>query len=262
MTRDSNDVDAGSRMHVLDWLESPRFLTDLRQFIKPTGLQIAEDSARQPKGRCDPGESDLAAFLTAEEHSNLRTWWLKHPKGSKLPTWDLAVSASTAEGTRALVLAEAKAHESELSDTGKQLAVRAAEEQQKRTNENHAQIGLAIAEASRAIARNHPGVSLSRDCSYQFCNRVAFAWKLASMGIPVALLYIAFIGDSMIAAPGDFFVSEQEWDDAFFDHIQGHFPADRVSRGIACGKASFWLIPHAMPVSRLSPPPGQRKTLR
>jgi len=34
---------------------------------------------------------------------------------------------------------------------------------------------------------------LSRDSLYQLANRFAWAWKIASLGVPVALVYLGFI---------------------------------------------------------------------
>jgi hypothetical protein len=38
------------------------------------------------------------------------------------------------------------------------------------------------------------GWTLSRDSHYQLTNRFAWAWKLASMGVPVVLGYLGFQG--------------------------------------------------------------------
>jgi hypothetical protein len=252
-------------MHVLDWVESPGFLPALRQLIEPTGLQIAENAARQPKGRSDSRESVLTGkedpFLTNAQRSDLLQWWLKHPHGAKLPTWDLAVSASTMADAKALVLVEAKAHRTEFSDAGKEVAKRKTEDGQARTDANHARIGEAIRQASQALSAEHSDVRLSRDERYQFCNRAAFAWKLASMGISVALLYLGFVGDSAIAQPGDCFAAEHDWQGCFDQHTRKRFPKQCVGKKIDCGLASFWLLPRSLPIMRVSPGIEQRRNL-
>jgi hypothetical protein len=92
------ELDAGSRMHLLDWLETPRFLTDLRGFVAPVGVTIRDDALRLPIGRKAYRESGLVGpgepFLSADQQNELCTWWLVHRRGAKLPTWDLVVSAS------------------------------------------------------------------------------------------------------------------------------------------------------------------------
>jgi len=92
-------------------------------------------------------------------------------------------------GCRALVLVEAKAHKTELSTAGKPF--RSAKTRSAGTvRENHACIALAIAEADSALQGKVPGILLSRDVSYQFSTEIAYAWKLASLGIPTALIYL------------------------------------------------------------------------
>src|SRR3974390_960405 len=92
-------------------------------------------------------------------------------------------------------------------------------------------------EANFALRRNIPGVFLSRDVSYQFSNRVAFAWKLASLGIPTILIYLGFIGDEPIAGESDYFQTPGDWQSAFARHTAKHFPVDRQGDRINCDAA-------------------------
>ncbi|HUX02899.1 MAG: hypothetical protein WBD63_03145 [Phycisphaerae bacterium] len=71
-----------------------------------------------------------------------------------------------------------------------------------RSAENHERIGRAIAEAATALDRIVPGVRMSRDSHYQIANRVAYSWKLASMGVPVLLVFLGFTEDNGIADVG------------------------------------------------------------
>jgi len=247
------DTDAGSRMHLLDWLDSAHFLSTIREFVAPVNFEIGDDAARQPKGRNDHRESELCGrkepFLTRDQQDKLSRWWLVHRRGARLPTWDLVVSASDQSRRPALVLVEAKAHASELSSAGKPQARRHTREQQERSDANHQQIAHAIAEATIALRRYVPGISLSRDKSYQFANRIAFAWKLASLGIPVVIFYLGFIGDRAISCAGDCFLTSANWV-AFRRHTTGHFPAEMQGREINCGAASFWLLVRDLQVLR------------
>lgn len=52
---------------------------------------------------------------------------------------------------------------------------------------------MALGEATVACNALTPGFALSANSHYQLSNRVAFAWKLAKMGIPVVLVYLGFI---------------------------------------------------------------------
>ena len=97
-----------------------------------------------------------------------------------------------------MALVEAKAHENELDLAGKRLRPGGSA----RSAENHERIGRAIAEAATALDRIVPGVRMSRDSHYQIANRVAYSWKLASMGVPVLLVFLGFTEDNGIADVG------------------------------------------------------------
>jgi hypothetical protein len=260
-----NNWDAGSRMHLLDWLASPQFLPQLREFVAPLGFSIRDDAHRRPKGRSDHTESELVGsrdpFLTVSQKNELRNWWLVHKTGAKLPNWDLAVAALDESTRPALILVEAKAHRMELSASGKARPSRDTPEQQARSDANHGRIAEAIAKANVALRHAIPEISLSRDVNYQFANRIAFAWKLASLGIPVALIYLGFIGDRAIAQEGFYLATSDDWRDAFGHHTAAHFPASMQGRRIECGAASFWLLLRDLRVQQLSPPIEQRRLL-
>ena len=63
------------------------------------------------------------------------------------------------------------------------------------SRDNHIQVGAAIALANEGLAKDTElNWSLSRDLCYQMSNRFAQAWKLTSLGKPVILIYLGFIG--------------------------------------------------------------------
>lgn len=258
------DWDAGSRMHVLDWVESERFLQELQTVVTPTGLQVG--TVWRPQGRHAHVESVLVGskdkFLTSAQVEQLKQWWVVHRKGSKFPAWDLVATATAPDGHPALILVEAKAHAAELHAGGKEKTARNTNVQQQRTNENHARISAAIEEASSALAAQIPGVSLSAAKNYQFANRVAFSWKLASMGIPVVLVYLGFTGDQQIATHGQL-LSDADWKRAFLAHTTSNFPETHLERPIVVqGGAPFWIVVRALPVKRASPPLAERRRLK
>jgi hypothetical protein len=262
---DRRDVDAGSRMHVLDWVESEDFLSSVRNMVMPIGFTVTDNAVWQPKGRHDHHETVLVGggqrFLSRVEEELLVTWWLVHRKGAKLPTWDLVVSALDSHGKKALILVEAKAHATELSSAGKLPARRKTPEEQARSDANHARIFQAILEAKTALQQVVPTIAICQGRNYQFANRIAFAWKLASMGIPVALIYLGFIGDTAIARPGMCFLAPADWQAAFQRHTANDFPIAMEGRKVDCGAAAFWLLVKDHNVSRLSPPVDQRRSL-
>jgi hypothetical protein len=121
---------------------------------------------------------------------------------------------------------------------------------------------MAISEATSALQLIAPEISLSRDYCYQFANRIAFAWKIASTGVPVAMIYLGFIGDARIISHiDDCFNDAREWRKSFTEHTGRCFPPSMYDREINCGAASFWLLVRHLQVLRQSPPITQRRNL-
>jgi len=133
---------------------------------------------------------------------------------------------------------------------------------QARTNDNHLQIGRAIAEASNALSSVHPGISISWDRHYQLSNRIAMAWKLASLGIPNALVFLGLTGDREISKDGDYFADDDHWRAAFADYIAGFFPIHLLENDISSGAASFRLLSRSLPAIRSSRPIAERRVGR
>ena len=106
-----------------------------------------------------------------------------------------------------LALVEAKAHERELDWAGKRFSSNAS----RNSAENHLRTGEAIAEASYALGKIVPGVHICRDTHYQLSNRVAYAWKIASKGIPFLLIYLGLFGDDAISNVGPPIRDSEHW---------------------------------------------------
>jgi hypothetical protein len=246
---------AGSRLHILDWIEgrSGDFRASLRDMLKPWPIEPIE-GRWQPKSFSDAAEADLArppaALLSPGIGGDLGRWWLARPgPQSRTPNWDLAIAARFPSG-EGLVLVEAKAHAAELQAEarGKPLPGKPSTD----SLANHAQIGQAIAEARDGLGGPAAGVKLDRDHCYQFSNRVAFAWKLASLGIPTALLYLGFTEDSCISH--GYFQDEACWLALLQKETEAVLPWTFWEREIATSAAPFWLLSRAKPCARPSPP--------
>jgi hypothetical protein len=175
-------------------------------------------------------------------------WWLCHKSGANTPNWDIAVGCEI-EGRPGLVLVEAKANWPELGVAGKAIAADASE----RSRENHERIGAAIEEARRGWCALDPRVSISRDSHYQLANRLAFTWKLASLGIPVVMLYLGFTGDDGISDAGAPFVDDADWQGAFRGYSADVVPRDLFERRLVICSTPCWLLSHSRPVLGLSP---------
>ena len=148
------------------------------------------------------------------------------------------------------MLVEAKAHGSELSAAGKRIRPSASS----KTHQNHGRICKAIAEASAALNKIGCGVNLSSGTHYQLANRVAFAWKLASMGVPVILVYLAFLGDTSVGEP----IRDQDhWQEIFMDHTKSIIPPDFVEHEVDCGSAAFRILLRSRPALLLATKDGR-----
>jgi hypothetical protein len=242
---------------VLDWVETPGFLRELEVLVAPAPCRIPADAAYLPRSQAGAVEARLDTFgrrviPDSPAWDELRRWWLRHPRGANTPNWDLAVSCEIA-GRRGLILVEAKANIPELSAVGKvparETKPRSAESRQ-HSYENAEQIAEAIESAQRGLATQLPGIAICRDTHYQLSNRLAFAWKLASCGIPTVLLYLGFTGDlGMKAALRD----EAEWQSLFRSHLAGVCPSGIPEVPIQTGAAEFWVLCRAKSVLALSP---------
>jgi hypothetical protein len=173
-----------------------------------------------PRGFADSREARLGEALNLLEDQHrltLRSWWLavNHPLANT-PNWDIA-STATVAGRRGLVLVEAKAHTAELSPLGK--AVTAT------TNaENHIRIQACCEEATAALNQVVAGWSLTADQHYQLCNRFAFGWKLASLGVPTVLVYLGFLNAMDMCREGEPFRSDDEWRQQLLSHGRTQVP--------------------------------------
>ena len=164
-------------------------------------------------------EADLARsndLLSPDVRRQLRSWWLEvQSRRSRTPIWDLAATC-TVRGRSSLLLVEAKAHAEELSPAGKSLP------STPNGWRNHERIGAAIGEAAAGLsAATRKSWAISRDSHYQLSNRFAWAWKLASLGIPVMLVYLGFLDAIEMTDRGQPFRSEDEWTSVLMDHCDG-----------------------------------------
>jgi hypothetical protein len=244
----------GSLKHVLDWTSKPSFADELVALCQPVNCSLTPESVWMPKGYADAREARLESFApralgVPELGRQLQTWWLKHPRGANTPNWDIALSCEI-DRRPGLILVEAKANVPELSRGPKARANEASE----RRKENHARITMALAEASAALGSATDSVRLSADDCYQVSNRLAFSWRLASMGIPVVLLYLGFTGDEGIRDAGDPFADDAHWQAEFAKHLAAVAPTRWINSHVDCGAAGFWLLSRSRAAIAHSPP--------
>lgn len=253
----------GSRKHVLDWTSQSTFAAELTALLSPVPIEIGADAQWMPRGAEYPAEARLERFgpawlPDASLWLNLRGWWLRHHRGANTPNWDIAVGCKI-EGRPGLVLVEAKANWPELSRDGKLLAEDASDN----SGENHEHIGSAIDAACAGWRLIDPRVSICRDSHYQLANRLAFTWKLASLGIPVVLVYLGFTGDEGIREDvGAPFRDDTDWQRAFSEYAHGVVPLDLFDRRLDVGLSPVWLLSRSRPILQQSPPLVRRVDVR
>ena len=173
-------------------------------------------------------------FLTDQQRIDLAEWWLAARERANSPNWDIA-STCKIEGEQGLLLVEAKAHTNELETEGKTLR----EKPSRNSEANHKQIGKAIAEASIGLGGQHLGWNLSCSSHYQLANRFAWAWKLASINIPVVLVYLGFLGATEMRDHGQSFVDCSDWTRILLNHARNCVPDQAWGRRISVGRCSI-----------------------
>lgn len=232
----------GSKKHVLDWTSRPEFVVEVLQLIAPIECRISAHSQWLPRGYVRPDEAVLGTFgpkvmARPELWDTLRSWWLASEKRANTPNWDIAVSCEI-EGVAGLVLVEAKANLPELGHAGKTLDSKPSAA----SEANHHRIGVAIQEACTALRDCDRGVAISRDSHYQLSNRIAFTWKLASLGVPTVLVYLGFCGDNGIADVGAPFKDDTHWRTCFAEYARPVAPMTLFEHRIDCGSAPAWFL--------------------
>lgn len=233
----------GSRLRCLMLTALPRqqVASILTRMIEPIGSVQATD-VWAPCGFLAPEEAKLGehlSFLSPQERETLTSWWLKKREHANTPNWDL-VSTCDIGGTRGLILVEAKGHDDELKDSGKEPG----------NSENDYQITQAIAEANSALNRILPGWALTKDSHYQLCNRFAWAWKIATMGVPVVLVYLGFLHCDEMSDCGTPFDSAQHWKQTMLSHSQALVPANAWDTPIGTNDIRLWALTRTLDASQ------------
>jgi hypothetical protein len=246
----------GSRKHVLDWVESVGFPADLVRLLSPVPSVITESSPWMPKGHSCSQEAELHRFgpkvlPDACDWDELHSWWLEHKRGARTPNWDLAVQCEI-RGESGLILLEAKAHEGELERVGKPQK----KEDRVHTRENRHRISAAIAQARRGYAVLGHELSIDVGSHYQLSNRLSYAWKLASLGVPVALVYLGFVGDRPWEDSIVPFRSEAHWSSCVRDYFGEVGATGILNTTLDVGGTQFWVLARHRDVLERSPGGG------
>lgn len=221
----------GSKKHILELIGSKNFIDTLNAVLLPYQAKIIDKKYIQPKGAMDVSECGLQTFINKNKLSerfptlmdfDFNTWW--KPSGGKAPTWDL-ISLCQLDGKDAILLVEAKAHKSEFSRSKKQLPKNKQPDNKPSEGSeiNHLNIEARIKEACDNLNIKNTGFKISIASHYQLSNRVASAWRLNQMEVPVVLLYLGFTGDTYFKK--DYFQDNALWRQEFTKYIDGVVPS-------------------------------------
>jgi len=179
--------------------------------------EVTPTDRYMPEGFLRPDEArlgDTLGFLNEKQREAVTHWWLKVRRHANTPNWDI-VSTCTILGKQGLVLVEAKAHEAELKANDCCGAG---------NSDNRDRIGAAIKESNGQLQNIFGGTwSLSSESHFQLANRFSWAFKVASLGVPVVLAYLGFLKCDEMSKP---FASHEHWKNRLLAYADGFVPRD------------------------------------
>lgn len=223
-------------MHVLDWLDGGAFISSINQMLQPSEFFVPQSGRRMPTGWGNPDEARFGkhsgGLVDGILDRKLLDWWLIKTAGANVPNWDLACRALHHGNRTALVLVEAKAYVREFTE--------GARGHGSGNEQNATRIAAAIEEARFGLSRHGPGVRISSDAWYQFSNRIAWAWKLASLGVPTVLVYLGFTRDEGIAS--DPLKNDDHWRDVVISNTEHVFPASLWDCSLNVQGTPLWFL--------------------
>lgn len=225
----------GSRFRCLLATSQPRArVASFINSLTPDEITVTENHRWAPQGFTAPDEAKLAetrGFLSDANRETLESWWLANPGRANTPNWDL-VSTCNFGADEGLILVEAKAHWGEF--TNKKDFCGAGPE-------NLASIQHALAEANVAWNELLPGFNLSEASKYQLSNRFAFAWKLASLGVPVVLIYLGFLNAEEMTGKL-LLTSHEDWETCVKSGGESRVPITAWNRKFEISGTPLWTV--------------------
>ncbi len=226
------------RCHLLTHGTPEQVAERLTRLIAPWGLVAATDNW-MPQGFNDVKEAQLhnaLHLLDVDKYGQkLKSWWLAVAGPTSVtPNWDIA-STCTIEGKRGLLLVEAKAHHEELKPDDCCGA----------GSRNFERIGEAVRAANNGLNEVQDGWNLSHESHYQLCNRFAWSWKLATLGIPVILVYLGFLNADEMRDP---FPDEQSWNKVVRKYARDFVPESVWDSKLMLGDIPIYTLIRSMKI--------------
>lgn len=253
--------DRGSRKHVLDLIASPHFRNALDPLLSKTGFRLYEVPHPQPYGRSSPdawAEFEVEEYLQNPSRRLPRLpviaddWWITHRSdNNRRPCLDLiARLQSLGDEGFGILLVEAKAHVSE----AKIRDAKSAPSGSAASISNDVRIRRRIRETRTALNRLGRGTTyLSTEDHYQLANRLAYTVHLASLGYPVVLLYLGFLGDTYFDDP---LIDSNHWQRVMGGYLQGVVPQMFPEQSHPIGQGTLFLAVGSLQVIDVSRRPG------
>lgn len=187
-----------------------RVVAFLNSLVEPLA-SVSEEDWYMPEGFRKPREARLGetkGFLADEQREAATDWWLAVRDRANTPNWDI-VSTCTIGRRKGFMLIEAKAHAGELNPHDGCGA---------KSELNRDRIATAVRDANKNLGE---AWKLSVDSRYQLSNRFAWAWKIASLGVPVALVYLGFLHADEMSQP---FPNHGAWEQCLLAYSHGTVP--------------------------------------
>jgi hypothetical protein len=221
-------------------IKTARLLTEL---AKPAGAVVSAVTdfwlPNSPTNWKEATLIDEDLFLDTERRDLIKEWWLSVPRGANPPSWDIA-STCTISGKKGLLLVKAGTYNGEFSGAGK------PEPDTLNGRKNHDQIAQAISEAGAGLNLACGGFGLSRDAKYDLSCRFAWAWKLSSLGVPVAHIYLGFINVPEVVNLGQPFDSPGTWEKYIRAYAKGFVPDNAWNKKLNINGTSLCCLVRSM----------------
>ena len=189
---------------IQDWATKYNFERQLLKILAEAGVNINSVIYHLPNKNnvreVILENEDYRLFQNHKTHNKVLDWLNGNKDIGRMPKWDIAASCQI-EDKNGLILIQAITHEEEFN----------ADDKCEATGENRKGIMKAIEECNKDLnLRLDTHVKLSITSNYQLSNHIAYAWKLANLGIPTVLLYLGYIGDNK-NYPNNYIKDHDHW---------------------------------------------------
>lgn len=243
----SEDRNRGSKLHMQQFIQLPDLEGRMAALARCTGLTVSGVDNCHPNA-ANGSEMGLRHFCEMylpylyERGDPFFKWWTPHR--GKPPTYDLLCTFGSG-GSEGIICLEAKARNKELQEPRPKLS--SSDSQRREANSRC--IRCRIEDAMAAIWDEHHPTPDWEGSRYQLYNRLAWAHRLARLGVDVIVLYVGFTEDP--CWPRDK-IKAGEWRKTVLDYAEGVLPPDFDDSHHRYGKGTLWFRAEETPVPSTS----------